>query len=851
MRQLFIGFFRTLKGFVFTAIVGVAAVVFIGATFASSVLYEHLLESRNLDTSQEIASANFNSIYQALRNGGGHKQVEDAALSAKYTFATTIDQITLYPIPGLTARAVPSVPDAVRQTWQNGQPSTDKVGDQMRYIYPLSAQQECLRCHSEARGGQVLGALDIRHNLQKVTAQARLYYVALFLVLGLMVLLFALALMSFIGRRLNRSVSLFRDKVGSFDSIKDFNAIDLSKVDFGFHEFNQAFDHVAALVDKIKGIAVDKDVLEFEIRLLEKFIITSDVVRDWREFINNLLIDINPIIDAYALVTIFRTEEEAYECEIFWRNPPSEKTVQLFEAILRKQLHDHPYFHGATLLPLTHNIANQEGALPELSSQDIELQTKTLLLDTPKIGGIVGIGVQSTLGECNVRHMVIGSILSTLLNLVGSVKAIYKYTKDLEHYATRDPLTDLYNQRMFWELLGYEVGRARRHEQPFSILMLDLDNFKTVNDRYGHHCGDALLQAFGGVLQSAVRDGDLLARYGGDEFCVILPEASDMQAHMVAQRITELVEAFSMAGPDGNKIKVTTSVGIAVFPQHGDNPKDLFLVADNMMYKAKKAGKNAVAIPSGDEMAEVFRQAGEKAVMIQNALDEQKIVPFFQPICKADTGEVVIHELLMRIELGDQIVAANEFIEEAESMGIAHKMDYQLIEKAFIQIQRQGYQGILFVNLSPKALIVGEFAARVSHLAQQYGIAPQRIVFEITERETVRNLTLLEKFVRDVKLQGFSFAIDDFGSGYSSFQYIKRFPVDYIKIEGEFVRNMLHDEVYLAFIKSIVTLAKELKIKTVAEFVEDADILAAVSALGIDYAQGYHISRPSPNIQVN
>jgi EAL domain-containing protein (putative c-di-GMP-specific phosphodiesterase class I) len=156
----------------------------------------------------------------------------------------------------------------------------------------------------------------------------------------------------------------------------------------------------------------------------------------------------------------------------------------------------------------------------------------------------------------------------------------------------------------------------------------------------------------------------------------------------------------------------------------------------------------------------------------------------------------------------------------------------------------------LFVNLSPKALIVGEFATHVSELAHQFGIAPQRIVFEITERETVRNLTLLEKFVRDVKMQGFSFAIDDFGSGYSSFQYIKRFPVDYIKIEGEFIRNMLHDEVYLAFIKSIVTLAKELHIKTVAEFVEDADILAAVTALGIDYAQGYHISRPSPTMHL-
>lgn len=857
MRALYetgLRFITTLKGFMFSAMVGVASLVFLGATLASSLLYEKLLEERNLETSKEIAQHNFNVIYQLLRIGGVQHQIEEAIDESKSLFSTTIDQINIYRSPGVEtqfgpARLAPQNAD-VQQALNHGIAATANTDRDIRYVTPLIAQPECLACHTNAKAGEVLGAVEVLHNRQTVASTVRIYYVALFLALALVVLLAAVALTTFMARRLNRSVNLFRGKVESINTIKDFDHFDMGKVDFGFQEFDQAFDNVALLVEKIRRVAVDKGVLEFEIRLLEKFIITSNVVRDWREFIKNLLLEINPIIDAYALVTIFRVEEEAYECEVFWRNPPSAKTVRLFESILRRQLHDHAFFRDSALLPIAHNVADSEGALPELSTHDIEVQTKTLLLETPKIGGIVGIGVQSMMAQDNVRHMVIGSILTTLLNLVGSVKAIYKYTKDLEHYATRDPLTDLYNQRMFWELLGYEVGRAKRHNQQFAVMMLDLDNFKTINDRFGHHFGDSYLQAFAELLRGAVRNGDLLARYGGDEFCIILPEASDTQAHMVAQRIAELTEAFSMDAPDGNRIRATTSIGIAISPHHGDNPKDLFLVADNMMYKAKSSGKNAIAIPTEDEMAEVFRKAGEKNIMIQNALDQQRIVPFFQPICDAVTGQIVIHELLMRIQLDDRIVTANDFIAEAESMGIAHKMDYQLIEKAFAQVKEQGYTGMLFINLSPKALIVGEFAERVSRLAGEAGIDPTRIVFEITERETVRNLTLLEKFVIDAKLQGFSFAIDDFGSGYSSFQYIKCFPVDYIKIEGEFIRNMLHDEVYLAFIKSIVTLAKELNIKTVAEFVEDADVLAAVSALGIDYAQGYHIARPSPNIHV-
>jgi diguanylate cyclase (GGDEF)-like protein len=588
----------TLKGFVFTATVGVALLTFIGATLASSLLYEKLLEDRSLEISKEISRQNFNALYQILRIGGSRQQLDDVAASSKSAFSTTLDQVSIYrskSVEALYGRVPPFPPlDEVEQVLVSGKDAIAKTGNHIRYTYPVMAQPDCLRCHTNAKNGEVLGAIIVQHKLQTVTTTVRIYYIGLFLVLGLMVLLAAAAVSAFAARKIKRSVDLFRSKVEAVNTVRDFDDFDVSRCDFGFKEFNQTFDDVALLVEKMKCVAVDKDVLEFEIRLLEKFIITSD----WRDFVKDLLLDINPIIDAYALVTIFRVEDEGYECEIFWRNTPSAETIQIFEEYLYKQLYVHPFFGDSKILKIAHNIADAKSSLPELSTQAIELQTKTLLLETPRIGGIVGIGVQSPQAMDNVRRMVIGSILTTLLNLVGSVKAIYKYTKDLEHYATRDPLTDLYNQRMFWELLGYEVSRAKRHNQQFAVMMLDMDNFKLINDRYGHHFGDSFLQSFAALLRRAVRDGDILTRYGGDEFCIILPDASDTQAYIVAQRVAELLEDFVMETPDGNKLKATTSIGIAISPNHGDNAKDLFLVADNMMYKAKKTGKNAIAIPT-------------------------------------------------------------------------------------------------------------------------------------------------------------------------------------------------------------------------------------------------------------
>jgi len=849
----FIRFIRTLRGYVLISIMAVSMVVFLSVTLTATLLYENIIQRQAVQTSESIAQSTFNSMFQVMRQGWTRADLELFLKDTKKSFDETPFDIEIYRGPKVEALFGPIVQPVfdsqVTATFADGRHHVSQNNNLVRRLFPLQARGECLSCHTNASVGDVLGVIDITQDLKPLSNEVRQNYVALFLIFAVCIIAAALAISASISVRIKQSLGQFKEQLADVNSVKDFRQLDAQEIDFHFDEFNQAFSHISSLMEKLKDVAVDKDILEFEIRLLSKFIITSDVVRDWRDFIKDLLVDINTIIQAHTLVTIFQVEDEGYELEVFWHHHVPDDTRIAFEDFLRLKIEGDEHFHeGAVILSITHHMANPDldsDNIRIITPHDIELQTKSLLLDTPKIGGVVGIGVQSDLARDPIRHIVIDGILTTLLNLVGSVKAIYKYTQDLEFYATRDPLTSLHNQRMFKELLGYEVGRASRHEESFALLMLDLDNFKTVNDRFGHAYGDQFLQAFAKVLEDSVRPGDFLSRYGGDEFTVILPEASQEQAFSVAQRIKRSVEQMDLKSPDGQPMRATSSIGVAVYPQHAKNPRDLFLLADNMMYKAKRLGRNSIAVPDDDEVAEVYKEAGAKNIMVLNALEDERIIPYFQPIVDANSGDVLIHELLMRIEMDDRIVPAGEFIDIAEGIGVVHKMDYMLIEKAFDQIVAQNYKGQLFVNLSPKSLIVSEFISRIRQLALDKSIEPNRIVFELTERETVSNLNLLEHFVLDLKLEGFSFAIDDFGSGFSSFHYIKHFPIDVIKIEGEFIRNMLVDDKYMAFVKSIVTLAQNLGIKTIAEFIEDKEIMDEVRALGIDYGQGYYLGRPS------
>ena len=844
---------RTLKGFILTASVLVSIVFFGGTYLIISSIYDESVKESAIDASNTLAQVTFSSMFQIMSRGWERPQLEEFLAATKEAVSDTSTRIDIYRGEIVSERFGPieqSEPDAViGKTFSGGEPIKIVNDSGLRYTFPLKAEAKCLRCHVNATTGDVLGVIDIRQDLLPFMEKARKEFVFSLTVIAPIPFIVAFLVVVFVNRRIDRSIGLLGRKIDSINTVSDLTSLELDAAHLGLEELDNIVDKIGQLAGKLKTVAVDRELLVFEIRLLEKFIITSDVVKDWREYVSRLLLDINSVIDAYTLFSIFKVDDELFDLEIFWRNSPSEETKKMLEDAVRTELKQHPHFAAITSLSVSHNVGDATRSLGELSAEDIRVQVKSLFVEVPKIGGIVGIGVQAHMVKDETRLLVVESILSTLLNVVGSIKAIYKYTRDLEYYATRDPLTNLYNQRLFWELLEYEIGRAARHEYEFALLVIDLDNFKSVNDTYGHAFGDKFLQELALHLKQALRAEDILARYGGDEFVVIMPEADLDEAAALSERILSSMGAMCVVAPDGQNVRGSVSIGVSIYPEHATDLKDLFLFADNMMYKAKGEGKSRVGIPTDDDVIDVFRQIGEKSQIIFNAVEERKVIPFFQPIINAAENRIEAVEVLSRIQLdSDVILGAHEFIELAERMRVIHKLDYIVMEKALKEVKDKGFEGLVFLNLSPRALVLKEFIHEVRRIVAESGVSPEKIVFEITERDTVKNMAVMEQFVNELKLEGFGLAIDDFGSGFSSFHYIKRFPIDFIKIEGDFIANMVRDDKDLAFVRSIAMLAQQLGIRTVAEFVEDEEVLDAVRDTGIDLAQGYHTGMPSEHL---
>ena len=427
-----------------------------------------------------------------------------------------------------------------------------------------------------------------------------------------------------------------------------------------------------------------------------------------------------------------------------------------------------------------------------------------------------------------------------------------RFEGELGYLADHDSLTGLLNRRGFVRELSHQIAHARRYGGGGAVLFLDIDDFKYVNDTLGHSVGDEVIGNVAQVVQHRVRETDVCARLGGDEFGVLLPHATAKDAEILSASLLEAVRGLDALSLGAGRA-VTVSVGVTAFsdPAKDLSADDILIDSDLAMYAAKGAGKDRFAIASPDNHRRI-RARVTWADRVRRALREDLFELYCQPIVDLDGGDcpTTQWELLLRLPGDDgELILPAQFLYTAERSGLILAIDRWVIGEAIRMIARHqaaGRELTLEVNVSGRSVTDPELPAFLEAQIETAGIDPARLVLEVTEAATIANIHGAGKFAARLAELGCGFALDDFGAGFGSFYYLKHIPFDYVKIDGEFVRDLPASATDQLILDAIVQMSKGLGKRTIAEFVADRETVTILKEKGVDYGQGYHLGRPRP-----
>jgi diguanylate cyclase (GGDEF)-like protein/PAS domain S-box-containing protein len=423
--------------------------------------------------------------------------------------------------------------------------------------------------------------------------------------------------------------------------------------------------------------------------------------------------------------------------------------------------------------------------------------------------------------------------------------------QQIEMMAHYDALTDLPNRVLFNERLKHSIVRATRHKQWISVLFLDLDRFKNLNDTLGHFIGDLLLQGVAKRLKGCVRESDTVSRFGGDEFMIVLSDFEDEQTASlhtaeIAQKIlTELTKAFDLSG---NKFMTTTSIGIAFFPKDGHSVAELMKNADTAMYHAKGQGRNNYQCYS-DDMREQALTRSTLENDLRSALENRELLLYYQPIVNLQTSEIVGFEALVRWQhpkLG--LISPDQFIPIAEETGLITDIGEWVLHSACQQLKtwhKTGKNNLkMSVNLSARQFMQHNLVDIVKHVLDSYALEPHYLELEITETIIMKNMNQTIKMLKSLQYLGVSISLDDFGTGYSSLTYLKQFPVNTLKIDRSFVKDILEESNDKAIVNSIIAIAQHMDIHIITEGIEQPEQANYMRVQGCKFGQGYLFAMP-------
>ena len=416
--------------------------------------------------------------------------------------------------------------------------------------------------------------------------------------------------------------------------------------------------------------------------------------------------------------------------------------------------------------------------------------------------------------------------------------------EQLNHLALHDTLTDLYNRYYFDRKLKQLSESAMNEGHCHSLLYIDLDHFKVINDTQGHQQGDAILKMVASKVYDFKRASDILCRIGGDEFALLLTHTNKSEAATIAQELCELMQQDHYSFDD-RIFRISCSVGIAEIDGSAHEAQTYLQQADIALYVAKRRGRNlAHTYTAEDRDSEDFKVSVQWVHTLQQAIVNDQIILHFQPVVCTKSHDVAYYEALVRLQMDGRLIYPGEFIPALERAEDINLLDHQVISKAIYMLSEHDSLNKIAINLSAQAFSDEKLLPLIRSKLEEYQVKPQRIIFELTESASLSNLAATQDMIMSLKKLGCEFSIDDFGTGFSTFSYLKQLPADSIKIDGSFVKDMAGEAIDFALVKAIGEIAKALHKKSVAEFVEDEETFELLKELGVDYAQGYFFSKP-------
>jgi diguanylate cyclase (GGDEF)-like protein len=590
---------------------------------------------------------------------------------------------------------------------------------------------------------------------------------------------------------------------------------------------SSAFNTMASAVqDKIQALAEGELRLSETLRELEK---ANTVQREYLTLASEERARLNALLSAMHVGILLVDRDN----RVIYSNPAFEQVW-----LISRTRHRNIGQDAAELLAKTTGGVNQPdlGELARMAKEGHPCATVEIAMSDGRLIARSGYPVRDT------AQQLIG-----YLWLFQDVTRERQTANQILYLAERDPLTGLYNRHRFQEELARMLSGGERRQRRVALLFFDIDEFKHVNDNFGHRAGDALLIRVAGEVSAQVRRNEIFARLGGDEFAILAPDVSSEEAGAFAERIVRAIGRIPFSF-EGNNLRLTCSLGLAIYPDQAATAEDLVAHADAAMYQAKEAGKNTWR--SYREDTGTSRQMIERLSWnerIEDALENHLLRLHFQGVFAC--GDLALRHVEALVRMVDRadperVIMPGSFIPVAEKTGKIIDIDRWVIAACVRALSRQPAAGAIALNISGRSLSEPGLPRFIIDELRRHNVHPGRLIVEVTETSAVSDLHDAQRLIDALRQAGCRVCLDDFGSGFSSFTYLKHLDVDMLKIDGQFIRDLPGDRSNQVFVRAMVDVARGLRKTTVAECVEDAATLDVLRTFGVDYAQGYHLEMP-------